>query len=257
MLGQFCREVSEVETQVSVGVRKKNMRAFFVRFYAGSFLLLYVFFGCSTEKANETTPRPREYLILPHPNGSDLMVLQKLFTDPLAPTDKDFAETCDADYRKLKTLTPSPVEVAEGLRELVQNNPGQYHWCFYAKMRDLERDLAAGLTIEETQRRVLEEYGFLVPLARDFSVDFRDYRYLKWAIQRYLTVSEWVFFRPLQLTSNGMLEVGMEGNSHGLSLGGFDPPTVLLKYQMIQPANPEPSRTVPPSEGNPPPTANN
>lgn len=164
--------------------------------------------GCSTsEMYPPQPPIPPSYTKVPHPKGRDLSDLSAIFIDPTAPKDKDFSKKCDSDYIKLTERTQSKEELKTGVEELVMQDPVNYHWCFYAKLLELENFLMKDSYLDERQKKVLTTYEFLVPVARGFVSEFHDSRYLYWAMNRYKRLSEWVFFRKLDLTPEGTSEL--------------------------------------------------
>lgn len=159
--------------------------------------------GCS---APEVVPPPEvpEYTRLPHPAGtSALNEVRAIFREGSAPDPDDFSKDCDEEVKKVLHSNESKEQVRAGIDKLVKEDPIHYHWCFYAKILVLEQDLKKLNYIDERQKRVLDTFEFLSPVARSFSSVFHDPRYLRSAVDRYRKISEWVFFRRLELTPQG------------------------------------------------------
>jgi len=215
--------------------------------------------GCSTTEVTPfPVPTPPVYTQVPHPVGMDLGDLSAIFGDEKAPQEKDFAKNCDVDFRKLEKLTKSRDEIFEGLRELVKQDPVTYHWCFYAKILELENDLKAGVYVEERQKLILDAFSFLAPLARTYASEFHDSRYLRMAITRYQKWSEWIFYRKLELTPAGTSEIVKASNPFGLWRDTLETVSVLEKYHILKGAEvaksvETPSVAAPTSEATPSP----
>lgn len=191
--------------------------------------------GCSTTEVTPSPlPSPPVYTQVPHPVGMDLGDISAIFTDEKAPQDKDFSKNCDSDFRKLEKLAKSRDEVLEGLRELVKQEPVVYHWCFYSKVLELENGLKAGKFIDQRQKLILEAFAFLAPLARTYSTEFHDSRYLRMAISRYQKWSEWIFYRKLELTPAGTSELVKASNPFGLWRDTLETVSVLEKYHILK-----------------------
>jgi hypothetical protein len=161
--------------------------------------------ACSTPQAVTPLPELPEvptYVKVPHPGNADIHELQALFHSPLAPAPEKLA-TCDADFRKLQSLTQSRDELAQAAKELVGLQPEAYHWCFYWQFVRLEDSLKKIPYADERQAEVLKTYGFVVPFAKAFRDVFQDTRYARVAAFRYQRASDQVFFRPLALTADG------------------------------------------------------
>jgi hypothetical protein len=146
-----------------------------------------------------------------HPDGYDIGDLRTLFKRREAPDPASLA-SCDQDYRKLKTYTESADELKEGVREMVRRDPTAYHWCFYSKVLALEEFLRSDAFIDQKQKKVLETYEFITPVARGFMTEFRDSRYFRWASYRYRQISAAVFYRKLEMTPNATEELVDVGN---------------------------------------------
>ncbi len=188
-----------------------------------NFGLLLAFFwmvlwgGCSTTEVTPVLPvDPPDYTQVPHPEGSDLNDISVLFMDKRAPMMPEFALNCDHDFRKLISFTQSLQELQQGYRELVKSDPVRLHWCFYGKLLKLEGDLKTEAYVEERQKKVLETFEFIAPIARAFISEFHDSRYLRCAVYRYRKISEWVFYRRLDVTPQGTYELVQPTNVFGL-----------------------------------------
>lgn len=185
-------------------------------------VLFAVFFGLSlfacstTEVVPQLPPQPPAYTKVAHPNGNDLSDVTALFLDQSAPKEIEFGLGCDAEYRKLLDLTQNSGEREQGAREFVRSNPIYYHWCFYAKLLGLEAFLKKEALVSERQKQLLFVFEFLVPIAKAFNAEYRDSRYLRWTTNRYRKLSEWVFFRKLDLTPQGTMELVEPANPFGL-----------------------------------------
>lgn len=204
-----------------------------------SIVLFWIFLwsGCTTiEVVPPLPPNPPVYTQVPHPVGFDLGDLAAIFTDPSAPPFPDFAKTCDQDFRKLVALTVSKKELARGVEELVKKNPAGYHWCFYGKLLLLENELKEDTFVDIRQKKVLETFEFLAPVARAFVNRFYDSRYLRWTVNRYQKISSWIFYRNLALTPKGTLELVDASRPFGV---GREPVTdtdsILEKYHIGMP----------------------
>ncbi len=226
--------------------------------FCACFICLWIFNvgGCTTTTiAPAPAPTPPAYTFVPHPQGMNTEDLSALFTDEKAPKDPEFVSGCDAEYRKLQGLTQSVEELAEGALELVKKDPVSYHWCFYGKILDLEKVLKSDAFLDEKQKKILNIFDFLTPIAKSFSIAFHDNRYLLMAVRKYQKMSEWIFFRKVELTPAGTAELVQPTNPFGLwrdSGGSF---SVLEKYHLIKrdpssedrPSTPSPEVAVPSS----------
>jgi hypothetical protein len=207
--------------------------------FVSVFLWVFNIGGCSTQTVSPPAPPIiPEYMRLPHPQGMDRSDLALLFNDVLAPTDPDFLKTCDKDFKKLLSLTLSQYELIQGERELVKNDPVRYHWCFYAKLLHLETVVRSDSFVDERQKELLDAFEYLVPVARNFSSLFSDSRYLRWAVDRYRRFSELIFYRKLDLTPNGSLELVQPINPFGLYRDSQKDNSILDKYHLVEPGVP-------------------
>jgi hypothetical protein len=203
--------------------------------------------GCTTaEVAPQPAPvsmLPPPYVQVPHPAGYDLADLRAIFTDRTAPKPDDL-KGCEEDLKKLKTLTQSDDEITQGTRELIRRDPVRYHWCFYGKILQLEADLKSESYLDERQKKVLDTYGFLTPVGRAFIQEYHDSRYMRWAVRHYKQISEWVFYRKLELTPQATSDLVEASNPFGLLREPAGPVPVLEKYNIARPADTIPA-TVP------------
>lgn len=200
-------------------------------------LALIAVWGCSGSKVAPlppVPPVPPGYVRVPHPEGLDVGDLMAIFTDRMAPSPGEI-QTCDADYRKLRHLTQSKQELLQGTRELVRADPVRYHWCFYAKLMTLEEKLSEGsLYIEERQKAVLDTYVFVTPFARAFLLEYQDSRYMRWAVNRYRRLSENVFYRRMDLSSETTAELNGASSPFGFQRTPAEQKTgVLTKYGIV------------------------
>ncbi len=189
--------------------------------------------GCTTTPVGLIKlPSPPEYIQVPHPAGMDLGDISALFLDEKAPKDVEFSKDCDANFRKIQSLTLSFQERIEGVRELVRRNPIYYHWCFYSKVLELEKKMNSEAFVDEKQKEILTIYEFLTPVARSFLSDFHDSRYLRWAVNRYQQLSDWIFCRKLELNPSGTMDMVQPTQPLGLYRISPESPSVLEKYHI-------------------------
>ena len=204
--------------------------------------------GCSSAqvvKSPDALPEePPPLVQVPHPQGFDLGDVRAIFNEKGAP-ELETNKNCDTEYRKLLTLTQSREELKQGAREFVRNDPVKYHWCFYTKIIEMEAGLQKDTYIEERQKRVLDTYDFLTPVAQAFQSDFHDSRYLRWAIQRYRRLSEWVFFRKVEISPQTTLEMSVIENPFALWRQPTDDhKPILEKYGFVAPpGTPDPLKS--------------
>ncbi|MGK5084517.1 hypothetical protein WDW37_14575 [Bdellovibrionota bacterium FG-1] len=196
--------------------------------------------GCSTTEVNPHAPPqalPPPYVQVPHPVGYDLADLRAIMTDRLAPRSEDLKD-CDKDFKKLKSLTQNNDELILGARELVKQDPVKYHWCFYGQLVQLEDDLKTESFFSERQKKVLDTYSFVTPVGRAFMAEFHDSRYQRWALRYYVRLSEWIFYRKLEVTPQATAELVEASNPFGLLR---EPPghmPVLEKYNILKAEGP-------------------
>ncbi len=193
--------------------------------------------GCATSTVKSLPPLPPEppaFVKVPHPEGTDLGDLMAVFLDSSAPA-QDELKDCDRDWKKLNESTKSANELEAGMREFVQNQPVKYHWCFYGKLLSLESSLKDEPYVDERQKKILGTYSFVTPLARAFLDAYGDSRYLRMAVARYRRLSEFVFYRRLEVTPQTQAELGPIENPFGLYRPPVEPKgTVLGKYNLLK-----------------------
>jgi hypothetical protein len=192
-----------------------------------------MYFGaCTTAEIAPKAPLPElppAYVQVPHPAGYAMSDLRAIFTTPLAPKPADLKD-CDADFKKLHAATQSTSELLEGARELVRRDPVKYHWCFYGKVMELEDYLKADSYLDEKQKAVLDTYAILTPMARAFMEEYHDSRYVRWGVRHYRSVSEWVFYRKVEMTPQMTSELVEASNPFGLLKDSTPDSPVLEKY---------------------------
>jgi hypothetical protein len=194
-----------------------------------------------------SAPIAPAFLEVPHPQGYDLADIRAMFLDAKAPT-ADALKDCDQAYLKLAALTQSAEERALGAREFVKADPVTYHWCFYGKILELEDKIKSDAYIDEKQGDVLKTYGFLVPVARGFLSEYKDSRYLRWAVKHYRVLSDVVFYRRLELTPEMTSEMVTATDPFPADAIPANQ-SVLSKYKIT------PAESAPPVEKLLPPTA--
>lgn len=198
---------------------------------------LYFAGGCATTEVTGPLPaKPPEYIGVPHPVGFDQSDLKALFFEASAPKPETL-QGCDADYRKLKDLARNEDELKQGTLELIQQDPVRYHWCFFHQLLTLEEDLKSDKFVDEKQSETIHTFAFLTPIARGFVQGFNDSRYLRWAVQRYRHVSQWFFYRKLDLTPRASAELVDAARPFGLWRTPAEAKPVLDKYKLGQVAN--------------------
>ena len=227
--------------------------------YRGSFISIACVLSlsaCSTT-AEKVEPMPKlpevpSYAHVSHPQGYDLTDIKMMFYSKLAPKPEDM-KGCDAEMLKLRTATTSVDEISQGARELVLKDPVKYHWCFYAKILEINEAIKSpNVYWGERQKMVLETYLTMVPIARAFKLEYGDIRYLRAATRQYKQMSEWVFFRKLELTPEGTQEL-MDDVSNPFSLWKkpeLAETSVLEKYGMSK-SEPNPMGLPMPEERTP------
>lgn len=183
------------------------------------------------------------YAGVPHPLGLQIGDVTALFATPDAPKrESDEMKTCAADYEKLSRATKSKDELKQGLLELVRKEPIRYHWCFYAKILELEAKLRSAQMLDDRQRAVIEAYRFLAPLSRVFYREFHDSRYLRWAVSYYRRASELAFYRRVE-TSPGLTEELVGAGGDETTRGITEKATsVLEKYGILIPERLQPGQ---------------
>jgi hypothetical protein len=170
---------------------------------------LTALYGCSSTVVVKEAELPvvPEYVKVPHPAGFDQADLQAIFHSPLAPKAAlgEFADTCDDEFKKLAQVTQSKEEKKKGAMELVTQDPERMHWCFYAKIVRLQETLQGNTTWNTRQKKVVETFAFLSPVANAYLDIYHDSRYLRWASMYYSKISEWVFFKKVVPTPDSTL----------------------------------------------------
>ncbi len=168
--------------------------------------------GSEMEALSEL-PEVPEYAHVPHPGGYDLADLRSIFLEPKA-LQPDTWSSCDSDFKKLSALTEIPDELERGARELVLRDAAKMHWCFYSKFIGIEAEMARPESfLEDKQKAVVEAYSFIAPIARAFRLEYQDTRYLRWAMIHYRRLSEWVFYRRLELAPEASRDLAETPNN--------------------------------------------
>ncbi len=195
--------------------------------------------ACTTPGAPPAPLFPKEpppYVQVPHPQGLDQGDLMAIFVEKGAPDPATLAE-CDQSLRLLREKTSDVSEWLEAARELVRNEPVAMHWCFYGKLYGLEARLKSLSFLDERQNWIIREFQTLTPLARAFQKEYQDTRYLRWAVNRYRSLSEWVFYRKLELSVDGIAALGPQALN---PWGKVRPPreripgSILERYGILQ-----------------------
>jgi hypothetical protein len=163
--------------------------------------------------------------------------VQAIFHSKQAPS-MDSLKQCDETVEKLREKTVSLEEFRVGVQELVRTDPVGIHWCFYGKILELEKILKEDTFVDEKQKHVLAVYSFLVPVAKGYLAEFKDSRYLRWAISYYTKLSEWVFYRRVE-TGPAMTQELVEAADafHEYRGKTAEGQSVLEKYNVV-PASP-------------------
>lgn len=215
-----------------------------------SAMLLALLASCSNLQvvdAPALPPKMAPALDLPHPMGFGVQELKGLFLSAGAPERSSLAN-CSADLERLLAKTQLREEIRDGARELVAENPSRMHWCFYERLLSLEDGLRLPTDLQTRQTLSLNTYRLAVPLARAFQLEFKDSRYLRWAIQRYRAFSPSIFYRKVELTPDATLEMAVLENTFGAWKAEPSTQTVLKKYGIRTPkasvTEPAPEPTV-------------
>lgn len=205
--------------------------------------------GCSTTEL-KPVPVPTlaapDYIRVPHPAGFDLVDVRAIFATREAPAPETLKD-CSADFLKLKSVVRTADELQRGTRELVKNDPVRFHWCFYGKLLELEASLKATDYLDVRQKSVLSTYEILVPVAKAYLKEYRDSRYLRWAIRHYRNLSQFVFFQKLDQTPQMTAELTEVNNPFGVWREPASAGSVLEKYGIIQAVTPTPSPGIAPA----------
>lgn len=176
-------------------------------------------------------PAPAPVLDLPHPGGFSSNELKELFTLAKAPEPKAL-RGCTDDFMALARKTQLREELRAGARELMIENPSRYHWCFYQSLLELDERLQKPISLDERRGLTLSTFSFAIATARAFQVEFKDTRYLRWAIQRYRSLSPIVFHRRVELSAEATAELAVIENPFGIWKPAPDPQSILKKYGM-------------------------
>ena len=174
-------------------------------------------------------PEPAPVLDLPHPQGFGITELKALFLDPKAPEPAQVVGCADA-FKELSRKTQLRDEIRAGARELVIEKPVLSHWCFYSKLLELDEALRKNGIIEDRQQMTLATFNFAIATARAFQLEFKDSRYLRWAIQRYRAISPIVFQRRVELTPEATAELAVIENPFGIWKPLPERQSILKKY---------------------------
>ena len=209
------------------------------RLKVASALLLALSTACSTtsvEPPKEPPPEAPPFAQVPHPSGLGSGDLRAIFEQANSPEPGAIAG-CDSDFFKLRERTNSKAELDEGIKELVRSNPVKYHWCFYSKLMELDASLKKDVYVDQRQKDVTHTYLFIAPVARAFLSQFSDSRYLRWAISRYRTLSEYVFFRKVEISPYLTSEmVGASDPYRFVNTAEEQDMSVMEKYGLGEPA---------------------
>ena len=176
----------------------------------------------------------------------DQQDIAALFLDKEAPDKIAFLGSCDSDSKKLSQVTASKDELRVGLEEFMQKNPEKYHWCFYGKILELEGIVKDLSFIDQRQKAILNAFEFLAPVARSFSTNYSDSRYLRVAVEKYKRLSQFYFFRRLELSLQGMEELAKPENPFHEGKVYPQRGSVLEKYNLV-PESPVPRASPSPS----------
>lgn len=193
-----------------------------------------------TERADVTVPG---YAGVPHPLGLQIGDVAGIFLAPDAPKrEGSEMQTCDSDYLALEKKTKAKEELKQGLLELLRKEPIRYHWCFYSKILELESTLRKAQMLDERQKTVVDAYRFLGPLSRAFYREYKDSRYLRWAVSYYRRASELAFYRRVEASpglTQELVGVGQDDPNRGLSEKST---SVLEKYGIVIPERLQPGQ---------------
>lgn len=188
--------------------------------------------ACSSIQAVQSPmipPNPAPVLDLAHPSGFGMTDLKAIFLTQGAP-ERSSLKSCASQFSALSRKTELREELRAGARELVTENPKLYHWCFYGKILDLDEGINKAKLLDEKQSLTLETFKFAIPIARAFQIEFKDSRYIRWAIQRYRALSPFVFQRRVELTPEATAELAVLENPFGVWKPFPDQKSILEKY---------------------------
>ncbi len=212
-----------------------------------SAILLALLASCSNLQVVEAPalpPKMAPALDLPHPMGFGVQELKSLFLAAGAP-DRGGLAKCSSDLETLIAKTQLREEIRDGARELVTEDPARMHWCFYERLLSLEEGLRSATDLQTRQTLALTAYRMAVPLARAFQLEFKDSRYIRWAIQRYRAMSPSLFYRKVELTPEATLEMAVLENAFGAWKTEPTPQAVLTKYGLRAPVERAPAAAAP------------
>jgi hypothetical protein len=181
----------------------------------------FAILGCSSTtivKETPVLPEVPDYVKVPHPVSFELSSLKAVFNHPLAPQDVlgSFSTQCDSEFQNLAKQTKNKEERSKAAEELVSVDPERMHWCFYAKISTLQDSLQSEITWTDRQKKVFDTFEYVSPIANAFQSIYHDSRYLRWASQYYVKISEWVFFRKVQPIAEGTSELVNGSNPNNL-----------------------------------------
>lgn len=183
------------------------------------------------------------YAGVPHPAGLQIGDVAALFLGSEAPKrETPEMKSCDDDYIALEKKTKAKEELKQGLLELLRKEPIRYHWCFYSKVLELESRLRKAQMLDERQKTVVEAYRFLAPLSRAFYREYKDSRYLRWAVSYYRRASELAFYRRVEASpglTQELVGVGEDDPNRGISEKST---SVLEKYGIVVPERLQPGQ---------------
>jgi len=214
--------------------------------------------GCSSIQSVQAPVlalNPAPVLDLAHPSGFGGGDLKAIFLTPQAP-ERSSLNACADEFLRLSKKTELREELRAGARELVTEKPQLYHWCFYEKILKLDEGINKAKLLEEKQTLTLDTFKFAIPIARAFQIEFKDSRYLRWAIQRYRALSPFVFHRRVELTPEATAELAVLENPFGVWRAVPDQKSILEKYGLREqerapasvPSASTPSASTPPAE---------
>jgi hypothetical protein len=201
------RDSINVEARFSDKSNVKRRRTQAAILLTSAFVLGLI--GCATEeiRPNEPLPEPPGLTRVPHPSGNDIADARAIFYDKSSPV-KEEMKGCDGTFLKLQERAGSKEDLSQGTIELVQSEPVYYHWCFYSKVLEVHDFVRNPKTyLDERREKVIKDYTFLSAIARSFLAEFNDSRYMRWSIEQYQALSLRVFYRRLELTETGEVDL--------------------------------------------------